>query len=257
MTLALDALSAAMQGWFLSAVLVFMRVGAAAALLPGFGEQVLPARVKLAATLALTAVVAPAVQLHIEVSGPVGLLLPMVAETVAGLAIGFGARLFILALQIGGTIAAQATSLSQMAGGTGPEPQPAIGEILTIAGLALAVAARLHVRVAALLILSYDVVPPGQFPAAADLSRWGLAQIASGFALAFTLAAPFVAAALVYNLALGFLSRAMPQLMVTLVGAPAMTFGALALLAIVAPPGVALWLHAFQGFVAAPFGTVP
>lgn len=246
-----------MQGGLLSAVLVFMRVGAAAALLPGFGEQVLPVRVKLAAALALTAVVAPAVHLHIKVSDPVGLFLPMAAETIAGLAIGFGARIFILALQIGGAIAAQATSLSQMAGGTGPEPQPAIGEILTIAGLALAVAARLHVRVAALLILSYDLLPPGQFPAAVDLSRWGLTQIATGFALAFSLAAPFVAAALVYNLALGFLSRAMPQLMVSLVGAPALTFGALALLAIVAPPGLALWLQAFQGYIVSPFGTVP
>ncbi|MBI1217209.1 MAG: type III secretion protein [Rhodobacteraceae bacterium] len=246
-----------MQGWFLPTVLVFLRVGAAATLLPGFGEQVLPVRVKLAAALALTAVVAPAVRLHIDGSGPAGLALAMAAEAVAGLAIGFGARLFILALQIGGAIAAQATSLSQIAGGTGPEPQPAIGEVLTLAGLALAVAARLHVRVAALLILSYDVLPPGRFPAAADLSRWGLGQIASGFSLGFSLAAPFVAAALVYNLALGFLSRAMPQLMVSLVGAPALTFGALALLAIVAPPGLALWLHAFQGFITAPFASVP
>lgn len=257
MTFSMEALTAAMQGWFLAAVLVFLRVGAAAALLPGFGEQVLPARVKLAAALALTAIVAPAVHPHIEVSGPVGLFLPMAAETVAGLAIGFGARVFLLALQIGGTIAAQATSLSQMAGGTGPEPQPAIGEILTVAGLALAMAARLHVRVAALLILSYDVLPPGRFPAASDLSRWGLAQIASGFGLALSLAAPFVAAALLYNLALGFISRAMPQLMVSLIGAPALTLGSLALLAVVAPPGLALWLHAFQGFIASPFATPP
>jgi flagellar biosynthesis protein FliR len=255
MMLAVDALNATMQGWFMSAVLVFMRVGAAAALLPGFGEQVLPARVKLAATLALTAVVAPAVHLQTDANSVAGFARQMAAETVSGLAIGFGARLFILALQIGGAIAAQATSLSQIAGGTGPEPQPAIGEILTVAGLALAMAARLHVRIAALLILSYDMLPPGRFPAAADLSRWGLGQIAAGFSLAFSLAAPFVAAALVYNLALGFLSRAMPQLMVSLVGAPALTFGALALLAIVAPPGLALWLDAFQGFVAAPFAS--
>ncbi|MFC3118840.1 flagellar biosynthetic protein FliR [Jhaorihella thermophila] len=38
--------------------------------------------------------------------------------------------------------------------------------------------------------------------------------------LPFSLSAPFVIASLLYNLTLGAINRAMPQLMVTLVGAP-------------------------------------
>ena len=71
---------------------------------------------------------------------PAGIL-PLLAETVIGLMLGMGLRLFILVLQTAGAMAAQATTLSQMFGDAGPEPQPAIGNLLVMAGLAVAVAA--------------------------------------------------------------------------------------------------------------------
>ena len=49
------------QDWFLTAVLVFLRVGAALAVMPAFGEQVVPQRVRLVVALAFTAIVGPAV----------------------------------------------------------------------------------------------------------------------------------------------------------------------------------------------------
>ena len=54
------------------------------------------------------------------------------------------------------------------------------------------------------------------------------------FALAFSLAAPFVTAALLYNIALGVINRAMPQLSVTFIGAPALTAGGLLLILVAA-----------------------
>ena len=49
------------QSWLWPAVLVFLRVGACMALMPAFGEQVVPQRVRLILALAFTAVVLPAV----------------------------------------------------------------------------------------------------------------------------------------------------------------------------------------------------
>ena len=49
--------------------------------------------------------------------------------------------------------------------------------------------------------------------------------MAASFALALSLAAPFVIASLLYNVALGVINKAMPQLMVAFVGAPAITCG--------------------------------
>lgn len=234
--------------------LVFLRVGAAMALLPAFGEQAVPQRVRLVLALAFAAIVAPAVSPAL-VAVPVGVL-PIAAEVVAGLAIGIGLRLFILALQIAGAMIAQAVSLAQIFGGMGPEPQPAVGFLLTLGGLALAVAAGLHVRVAETFILSYEVLPGGRLPGAADLSEWGLAQVVRAFALGFTLAAPFVIAATLYNLAIGVINRAMPMLMVSFVGAPALSAGALVMLALILPFGLAVWRQALGGFLDSPF-TLP
>ncbi len=112
----------------------------------------------------------------------------------------------------------------------------------------------LHVRVAQVLILSYDVLPVGQMPDAAALSQWGLARIARAFGLAFTLAAPFVIASLIYNVALGVINRAMPQLMVAFVGAPAITAAGLILLFLTAPILLSTWVQALDAFLNTPFG---
>ena len=48
------------QSVALSALLVFLRVGAAMALLPAFGEQSIPQRLRLVLALAFSAVVLPA-----------------------------------------------------------------------------------------------------------------------------------------------------------------------------------------------------
>lgn len=232
--------------------LVFLRVGAAMALLPAFGEQTVPLRVRLVLTLAFTAVVAPAV----DPPPPAGTAAAIGAEVTAGLVLGLGLRLFILALQTAGTIAAQSMSLSQLFA-VASEPMPAVSHLLAFAGLALAVSLGLHVRAAELLILSYAVMPPGRLPVAADLAAWGLDRTAHATALAFSLAAPFVIAGLLYNLALGVINRAMPQLMVAFVGAPALSLGALALLSVAAVPMMMAWQAALDRHLDAPFAGPP
>jgi flagellar biosynthetic protein FliR len=76
--------------------------------------------------------------------------------------------------------------------------------------------------------------------------------VARAFALAFSLAAPFVVASFLYNLALGAINRAMPQLMVAFVGAPVITAGGLVLLALALPALLGVWLAAFDEFLARP-----
>lgn len=235
--------------------LVFLRVGAAMALLPAFGEQAVPQRVKLVLALAFTAVVAPAVSADVS-TVPLGAPLSMLTEVIAGLLIGIGLRFFIHALQTAASIIAQATTLSQLFAGTGPDPQPAVGNLLVMAGLAIAVQAGLHVHAAELLILSYVPLPAGQMPGAFDLRNWGLYRIAQSFSLAFSLAAPFVVASFIYNLAIGIINRAMPSLMVSFIGAPALAVGSLLMIAVVAPLALGVWTIALQDFINTPF-TVP
>jgi flagellar biosynthetic protein FliR len=250
------ALLAILGGWAAAGGLVFLRVGAAMALLPGFSESFIPVRVRLGLALAFTAVVAPAVadRLPPFPQSPGGLIAIIGSETISGLALGFSLRLFIWLLHTAGSIAAQSTSLSQLLGGAIPEPQPAMARLMIMAGLALAAILGLHIRIAEALILSYDPLPAGVFPVAGDLSQWSVDRVASMFSLAFSFAAPFVIASLIYNVALGVINRAMPQLMVAFVGAPAITAGGLILLFVVLPLVLPLWHQHFAAQLAQPLG---
>ncbi|OIP84221.1 MAG: flagellar biosynthesis protein FliR [Rhodobacterales bacterium CG2_30_65_12] len=256
MTEALATLADLGQQWLVAGFAVFLRVGAAMALFPVFGERAVPERVRLSLALAFTLVVLPAVAPDLPpfIAGSRAPGLFVLTETIAGLAVGAVVRMFVLALQMAGSMAAQATSLAQIFGGQNADPQPAMGHVLLVGGLALAVMLGLHVRLAEILILSYEIFPPGALPGAEIVSAWGLMRVADAFALAFTLAAPFVVASLVYNVALGVINRAMPQLMVAFVGAPAITAGGLLLLFLTAPILLGIWGDAFSAFLANPFG---
>ena len=123
----------------------------------------------------LTAVVTPAVAPGLDLPPPsLGVfLLALATESLAGLFLGIMLRLFIIAIQTAGAIAAQSTSLSQLLGQSGLDPLPAIGHILTTAALALMMATGFHVKAAAFLVLSYELLPVLQFPNPADVAEAG------------------------------------------------------------------------------------
>lgn len=258
---ALSALLSIAEDLLWHGFVTFLRVGPMMSLLPGFGEQSVPMRVKLALALCFTAIVAPAAPAPpnaatTDTTAAIARLL--LSETAVGLMLGVGIRMFVLALQTAGSIAAQASSLAQILGGAASEPLPAIGHVLVVSGLALAMILGLHIRVAEFIIWSYDPFPIGEFPDPSDLSVWGIAQVAHAFSLAFTLAAPFVIMSVLYNLTLGVINRAMPQLMVAFVGAPLITAGGLFLLLLLAPLMLGRWHEALSEFLVSPLaGSAP
>lgn len=236
-----------------AAALIFLRTGAVMATLPAFGETSVPARVRLVLALVLAAAIFPAVAPSLR---DVSLAQGFAIEVGVGLAFGLMVRLFVLSLMTAGSIAANATSLSQLFP-AGAEAQPAISKVLVMAGLALAMTTGLALRVVDYLILSYDLLPGGVPPSVALLAQWGVAQTGRAFWLAFMIAMPFLIASLIYNVALGVINRAMPQLMVTFVGAPALSLGGLVMLALVSPLALLVWLRTLNGFLAAPSAPLP
>lgn len=254
MTAAADLL-ALVQTQLWVGFVVFLRVAAMVSLLPGFGEQTVPMRIKLVISLAFTLIVAPAIPASPPAPGLDTVATLVLTEILSGVILGIGLRLFILALQTAGAIAAQSTSLSQILGGAATEPLAAMGYVLTVGAIALAVMTGLHIKAAQLLIHSYILLPIGLFAGGSDIADWGLDQVAYAFELAFVLAAPFVLLSVLYNLALGVINKAMPQLMVAFVGAPVITLGGLLLLFLAAPTMLAVWQSALDHFMANPFGS--
>lgn len=237
-------------------ILVFVRVSATVALLPGFGEQSLPSRVRLAAAVSFTFMVWPLVAADLPpLPDDMTALLPLfLTEAGIGMAFGVTIRMAVMALQLTGSIAAQATSLSQIMGaGATPDPMPAIGNILIMAGLALALAAGLHVRAVIAMAEMFKIFPLATLPDAGDFAQWGVSRAAGAFALAFTLAAPFVIASFAYNVALGVINRAMPQLLVAFIGAPAITAAGILILLLASPLILSVWVDHLNHILVDPF----
>ena len=238
-------------------MLVFVRVAAAVSLMPGFGEQAIPSRVRLMAAIGFTLVVWPMVEpvlpeINPELPAMAGLV---IIEAGIGFLIGISLRLMVMALQLAGSIAAQSTAITQVAGvGVTPDPMPAIGNILMMAGLTLALITGLHIKASLAIASTYELLPLGTIPIAGDIAEWGIARAANVFTFAFTMAAPFVIASFAYNLALGAINRAMPSLMVAFVGAPLITAGALLLLLLAGPTIITVWNERLDMVLANPLG---
>ena len=77
---------------------VFLRVGAMMAILPAFGEQSVPVRVRLAITLAFCAVVTPALsEQPLTVPSDIFIaIVPLLIEVIVGLFFGLLLRFFVL-----------------------------------------------------------------------------------------------------------------------------------------------------------------
>lgn len=225
--------------------MLFLRIGSAVVVLPLFGNIRMPVRVRLVVSFMLVLLVWTALPGRDAIPPP-GLGSGL-AEIVTGVVLGLSVRMVFFALEICGSIAAQSTSLAQMFGGaTGMEQQTAIGNLLILAGLTYAVVLGLHVKTVEFFLISYTLWPAGQAAPDATLTAMGVAQLRESFALGFSLAAPFFLVSVLYNLTLGIINKAMPQLMVAFIGAPAITGAAMLLMLAFAPAMLEHWHSALD-----------
>jgi flagellar biosynthetic protein FliR len=235
------------EGLVVPAMIVFTRISLLVFLLPGLGTRVVPVRMRVLAAGGLTFLLLPIA----GAQGAAGTaLVPVLAgEALTGFYLGFCFRVAVFALSIAGTVIAQALSLSQIFGaGISEDSSTTFSTLLTLAGGALFLTAGLHVEAFGLLAQSYEAFPVGADGLSAPFAETALRLSAEGFAFGLSLAVPFVLMNLAYNAVLGLCSRAMPQLMVTFVGMPAITLAGLGLLAVSVTAMLTIWLGRVADF---------
>lgn len=229
-------------------VLCYLRVQACLLAMPGFGETVLPGRVKIAIALALTPLLAEtagaAVSLPLPPEAPVLLFAAALSELVIGFAAGILVRLMSFAINIAATAIAATASLSQIFGApTEASPHP-IGNLLHLGGIALLMALGLPLLLVRLLADSLLLWPSGGLPGIDGLSVGIVAVIAGSFQMAMMLSAPFILGGFLFQALSGVVSRVMPSLPVMFIGAPAAILLALAALVILTPMILSVWADA-------------
>lgn len=246
-----DTLLGALAPFAFHFLLLVARIGAAVMLLPGFGEAEVPPTVRLLLALALALLLLPLLSAELPPlpEQPAEMLRLLLLETLVGLWLGGLARLAVLALAMAGQAVALMLGLSSVLvqdpslgqGGT------ALSRLFGLLAAVFVLASGLYALPVAALAASYGVLPAGQ-PFPAGLAAEALAAAgADSLALALRLAAPFVLAAVLFNLALGLLARLAPQVQVYFVAVPAQILGGLALLGLLAAPLLALVAAALAG----------
>lgn len=233
------AVLAALPGLAFQAVLAFARLGAAVMVLPGLGEEEVPASIRLGLGLALVLVLLPVVApgLPEAPDSAAEAVRVILLEVLVGLWLGGLARLIVMAMAVAGQMVALLLGLAQAM-----VPDPALGglgtapaRLLSLAAVVLVLSSGLYAIPLRALAESYALLPAGDpFPAGQGAEAFAAAA-AESLALSLRLSAPFVVAAIVINVALGLLARIAPQVQVYFVAIPGQVLLGLALLAAVLP----------------------
>ncbi len=216
-------------------MLVIARVGTTLLTGPALGENEIPATVRIALAATLGALVYPLLRnrmppLPDTVIEMAGLL---AVEIIVGAWLGFMTRVLVMALSIAGTIISFMVGLSsvlQIDPSLGTQV-PALERMLGLAAIALLFASGLYVLPIQAVLGSYDIVPAGSGFDAGGAAQWVTRAVAESFDLALRLAAPFVVICIVWQAAMAFVSRLVPNIQVQLVSAPAQILAGLALFA--------------------------
>ncbi|WP_207100014.1 flagellar biosynthetic protein FliR [Paracoccus shandongensis] len=244
-----DQLSQLLPGFDWTWVLVYLRVQALVLVLPGLGERVIPVRVRAAAAMAVTPMLAGLVPPAAAPDAPLGTLAQAAGETLIGLAAGMGLRLLALSLDIATSAIAATASLSQLVGGQNEAAPHPIGNMLHLAGLAALMALGLPVMLVQLMADSFAIWPPGGWPDADGLATEAIRLAARSFWIAMLLAAPFTLGGFMFQALSGVINRVMPALPVIFIGSPAAIMLALAALALLAPVLIMIWADAILGYM--------
>ncbi|MGF1591708.1 MAG: flagellar biosynthetic protein FliR [Kiloniellaceae bacterium] len=237
-------------------LLIFVRLGSALMLLPGFGESYISPRVRLLIALSVTVVVHPVLPPVFPAlpESAMALFLLIFGEAFIGLFLGSVARLLMAALSIGGMMIATVTGLANALTNdpTAAEQGSIAGSFLSMIALMIIIILDLHHVLLRGVIESYQLFLPGQAILVGDISEMVSRVVSKAFLLGFQIASPFIAMGLIFNLGLGLLARLMPQMQVFFIAIPLQILIGMAIL-MVALPALLGWFIAGFEEVTLPF----
>lgn len=210
-----------------AALLVIFRIGGLAIFAPVFGSSTIPVRVRVFLAFLVGLAAYPVVPTDHIVRPDIRIDLWMLAgmaatELCIGLVIGFVASLPLLALETGGLIMGQ-----QMGLGFARFYNPAVDDEADIVGqllffMALAAFLRMggHEWMMLAVLHSFERIQIGGFAPDLSLIDLVVGVIHSSLELALRVAAPMLGLVFLETIAMGFLSKTVPQLNVLSLGFP-------------------------------------
>lgn len=230
--------------------LVAARLGGLLLFQPVLGALAIPIQLRAALVLGLAALVTPVVNLPADApDSPLGLALALGIELLIGTLLGLLGIVCFLGLQLGALLVAQESGLAfgQIIDPTSEEQETVLGVLYLQLGVVVYLIVGGHRALIAACLDTFDAIPllAARAPQTLDLEV-GLRAMTLGGPLALRVAAPALLALFLVNLALGFVSRTMPQLNVIAVGFSIKSLVAFVIMAIALPPALDAFIESLQ-----------
>ncbi len=202
-------------------LLVLFRIGGLCVTAPLFGSAMVPRRLRVGLAFVLAAALFPMLASQIRASITFEeALIGVAGETMIGLIIGLAMSIVFVGAELAGSLVGQQAGLSlgQVLNPLLDTETTAIGQLFFIVHLLifLAIGGQRHLMRA--LLDTFEVIPLLSFRADQTVVELAAELLSSAFILAIRLAGPVLTALTLTTLALGLLSRAMPQLNVLSIG---------------------------------------
>lgn len=206
-------------------LLVFVRISAMIMMIPVFGDSIVPMAIRWGLSLLLTMILFPLVRAGLPPLGDMQLLslvIGMGGELLIGIIIGFTARFMfagvqfageMLGFQMGFSVANVIDPVSNMQVST-------IAEVQYLLCMLLFLTVNAHHIFIAAIAESYQLVTPLSVHVSGDLLQVLIRFSKDMFIIAVKISAPVMAVLFFTNLAMGVVSRTVPQLNVFMISFP-------------------------------------
>jgi flagellar biosynthesis protein FliR len=201
---------------FIVFILMFARIASLIAVAPVFGHQSIPSQVKVALAVFLAFVLFPmqaSMTFKVDIK-IIGIVVLVLQEIIVGLFIGFATGLIFEGVRFAGELIGFDMGFS-IASVYDPETNatmPVISEVLYTFVAMLFLSLNGHHFVLQALQLSYKAVPIGGLTLSAVASEKLVSMTGLIFVVAVKFAAPAMVAMFLTNIALGILTRVIPQM---------------------------------------------
>jgi len=234
----------------LAIFLAFCRIGACFMLMPGLSSARVPMQVRLfiavAVSLALFAHLWESIVPHVG-SGAGSLATLIGSEVLIGATIGLVARFYLLAVQFIGTVIAMVSGFNAMAAVAieDTDPQSPLAGIISFSALMILFIFDFHHAVVRALVDTYEVMPlEALFDPQVALVNL-VDTISDSFLVMVRLGSPFIAYAILVNLAIGLVNKLTPQIPIYFVALPFVIAGALLMMYFAISPMLSLMADGF------------
>jgi len=203
--------------------LVLFRVGGLLVLAPLLGAASIPAKVKVLIALVLSAAIFSLVpQPAAAPNNAWGLALAIGNELLIGISMGFTLSLMFLGVRVGAELVSQQMgwSLARLVDPSSEVSSTVLAQFYVLLATLIYVLMNGHISLLHSLIQTFDTMPLLAAGVAGSVQALFESTITAAFMLGIQVAGPALTAIFLATLALGFVSRTMPQLNILAAGFP-------------------------------------